>query len=146
MVSYTITIRGGATHTPIQHIEGTQDIHCRHAVLTSVVVQLDNTNNTMHGFSVKFPSAVCPPSATHNAGPDNEASTQNRVAVHFSQDTGTFFYKPNLIMHDMTFLSSFEVQLYDIMNTDTLVTQAQLNHIHCITLHFSCAVDSLIMA
>ena len=144
MVSYSLVLRGGADYKATQRIQGNQDIHCRHAVLTSVVVQLANAN-ALFGVSVKFPSDVCPPSATHHAGPAFESATQNRLDVHFSQDTDTFFYKPNLIMHDMTFLSSYDVTLHDIMDPGTPLTDAQMALIHSITLNFSCAIETLMM-
>ena len=148
MVSHSLVLRGGATHTAVQVINGNQDIHCRHAVLTSVIVQLKAPAarlGALHGVSIKFPSQVCPPSATHHSGPGDESATQNRLDVHYSMDTATFFYKPNLIMHDMTFLASYEVTLYDIMNPTVKLSEDAMDDIYCITLNFSCAVDSLIM-
>ena len=125
-------------------VSGNQNIHCTHAVLTSVVVQLAAPATDVLGASIKFPASVCPPSATHHAGPSRERTASNRLDVHFSQDQATFFYKPNLIMHDMTFQSHFDVTLFDINNTHNELTRAQLDNIHTITLNFSCAVDSIL--
>ena len=158
MVSHSIVIRGhgtalanlvGASSYNRQNVKGNQDIHCRHAVLTSVVVQMlapAARQTSLHGISVRFPSQVCPPSATHHSGPNQEAATQNRLDVHFSQDTATFFYKPNLIMHDMTFLSDYDIELFDINAPTEPLTKLQMADFHCITLNFSCAVDNLLMA
>ncbi len=142
MVSYSVTVRGplGAQ----QVVKGNQNLHCTHAVLTSVVVQLVAASTDLLGVSLKFPPQVCPPSATHHAGPLNERNTSNRLDVHFSQDQATFFYKPNLIMHDMTFLSQYDVGLYDIQNPQVELTPTQLANVYAITLNFSCAVDSIL--
>lgn len=144
MVSYSLTLRGGSAYTATQVVSGNQNLHCRHAVLTSVVVQLAAAATDVLGVSLKFPPSVCPPSATHHAGPAREKTASNRLEVHFSQDQKSFFYKPNMIMHDMTFLSHYDVVMYDIGSPHTELTTAQVLNIHSITLNFSCAVDSIL--
>ena len=157
MVSHSIVIRGGDHKSSTQEIRGGQALHCRYAVLTSVIVQMrkkfregDETDTTadtghnMYGVSIRFPVSICPPGATHHSGADDEHKVQNRIDVHFSQDGRSLIYKPQLILHDMTFQYGYPVTLYHIDDPNRQLTMNDMSKIHSITLNFSLTVDHML--
>ena len=172
MVAHRVIIRGGngdataAATKQTQTISGNHTLDCEYVVLTSVIVQLRKTGAEIankasmktpvsgetipslgcYGISIRFPESVCPSQATHHSGAENEADTNNRLDVHFSQDTKTFFYKPNVIMHNVKFAPEYNIELFSIDCPHEPLDATTLVDIHSITLNFTCEVTSLMLA
>ena len=166
MVSHSIVIRPNTSTSATQTVSGNQELRCRFAVLTSVIVQMNkkfkendevtdamvaadssltasaDSGHNLYGVSIKFPCSVCPPGATHHSGSNNEHTVQNRIDVHMSQDLKSYQYKPNLILQGLTFMPDYFVTLYHIDNPDVPLTPTEVGKIHSITLNFSLTVSA----
>ena len=154
MVSHSIIIKGGSDKTATHHIEGQSKLICSTAVLTSVVVQTTtkfretvtvagteyDAGHGLYGVSIKFPASSVPPNATHHSGSNDEHKFENRLDVHFDQESQTFMYKPGLILQGITFDYDYDITLYRIGQPDQLLTPDEVAKIHSITLNFSCTV------
>jgi hypothetical protein len=64
------------------------------------------------GVSLRFPTGMVPSSATTHAGSQNERSSNHRIDIHFSQDTKTFIYHPNVIMRNVVFQTEYEIDMF----------------------------------
>ena len=165
MVTHTIVLTGGSGKQ-LQTIRGNMELQCRYATLTMVVVQLTDVGSAivvkpgmtrpvtgtaiptagLYGVSVRFPGTVVPSYATSEAGGEDERSSNHRVPVYISQDTQTTMYKPNMLMRDVSFGSSFDVELFYLDSDHNLLSDETLAGIHSISLTFHLEVDTLMPA
>ena len=152
MVAHRINICGGVLGgTSTQKIEGNQTLHCRSVILRTVCVQLKETGTdikqkadmTCVGVSLRFPTEMVPISATTHAGSQNERGTNHRIDIHFSQDTKTFVYHPNVIMRNVAFQTKYEIDMFYLDSLNEKVDTTTLDNIHSITLNFECDVTNL---
>ena len=164
MVAHRINICGGVLGgTSTQKIEGNQTLHCRSVILKTVCVQLKETGTNIQqkadmttgkdgttvptdgcvGVSLRFPTEMVPSSATTHAGSQNERGTNHRIDIHFSQDTKTFIYHPNVIMRNVVFQTEYEIDMFYLDSLNEKVDTTTLNNIHSITLNFECDVTNL---
>jgi len=164
MVAHRINISGGVlggTHQ--QKIEGNQTLHCRSVILKTVCVQLKTiasemtqkdgmkTGKTLSpvptdgcvGVSLRFSTEMVPSSATTHAGSENERSSNHRIDVHFSQDTKTFIYHPNVIMRNVVFQTEYQIDMFYLDSLNTSLDKVTMDDIHSITLNFECDVTNL---
>jgi hypothetical protein len=164
MVAHRINITGGVlggTHE--QKIEGNQTLHCRSVILKTVCVQLKTIASEMTqkdgmktgktlppvptkgcvGISLRFPTEMVPSSATTHAGSENERSSNHRIDVHFSQDTKTFIYHPNVIMRNVVFQTEYQIDMFYLDSLNTSLDKVTMDDIHSITLNFECDVTNL---
>jgi hypothetical protein len=95
------------------------------------------------GVSLRFPTMTVPSSATTHAGSQNERGTNHRIDIHFSQDTKTFIYHPNVIMRNVVFQTEYEIDMSYLDSLNTTVDTITLAKIHSITLNFECDVTNL---
>ena len=86
---------------------------------------------------------MVPSSATTHAGSQNERGTNHRIDIHFSQDTKTFIYHPNVIMRNVVFQTEYEIDMFYLDSLNEKVDTTTLNNIHSITLNFECDVTNL---
>ena len=164
MVAHRINICGGVLGgTSTQKIEGNQTLHCRSVILKTVCVQLKETGTDIKqkanmttgkdgttvptdgcvGVSLRFPTEMVPSSATTHAGSQNERGSNHRIDIHFSQDTKTFIYHPNVIMRNVVFQTEYEIDMFYLDSLNEKVDTTTLNNIHSITLNFECDVTNL---
>jgi hypothetical protein len=94
--------------------------------------------------SLRFPTEMVPSSATTHAGSQNERGSNHRIDIHFSQDTKTFIYHPNVIMRNVVFQTEYEIDMFYLDSLNEKVDTATLDNIHSITLNFECDVTNLI--
>ena len=164
MVAHRINISGGVLGgKATQRIEGNQTLHCRSVILKTVCVQLKETGTDIKqkadmttgkdgravpadgcvGVSLRFPTEMVPSSATTHAGSQNERGTNHRIDIHFSQDTKTFVYHPNVIMRNVAFQTKYEIDMFYLDSLNEKVDTTTLDNIHSITLNFECDVTNL---
>ena len=164
MVAHRINISGGVlggTHQ--QKIEGNQTSHCRSVILKTVCVQLKTIASAMTqktgmktgktlaavptagcvGASLRFPTEMVPSSATTHAGSQNERSSNHRIDIHFSQDTKTIIYHPNVIMRNVVFQTEYQIDMFYLDSLNTSLDKVTMDDIHSITLNFECDVTNL---
>ena len=87
---------------------------------------------------------MVPSSAATHAGSQNERGSNHRIDIHFSQDTKTFIYHPNVIMRNVVFQTEYEIDMFYLDSLNEKVDTATLDNIYSITLNFECDVTNLI--
>ena len=125
--------------------------YCRSVILRTVCVQLKETGTDIKqkadmttgkdgtavpaygrvGVSLRFPTEMVPSSATTHAGSQNERGTNHRIDIHFSQDTKTFSYHPN-VMRNVVFQTEYEIDMFYLDSLNEEVDTATLANIHSI--------------
>ena len=160
MVTHTIVLAGGSQK---QNIRSNQELKCKYATLTQVIVQTRQLPSAiplqsgmvrpvsqtaipttgLYGVSLRFPGTVIPSYATSEAGAEGEMHSNHRIPVFLDQGKQTTIYKPNMLFRDITLGTNFDIEMFYLDCDNIPLSADTLAQIHSITLVFHLEVDQL---